>query len=230
MKGGGAAMASRCGVSGGGRWLLAALIAGVGVAVIAPSMGSEQAGEGSEPSLAPKPAFLALAKLSVAEGAQTERAVSSSPSMEPGNRDIESSSPAATRGVTTLPPDSPYAVDVTDPPAAPEPGGTPSEAGEALRFGEASVPGGENYVLRMSQPVTRLDGRTEDNRFSVVIPGTLSLDRAGPLARSHRLVEHSTILNRGDHAELSVRFVEGRKPAYRVRGRGSSVEITIAQR
>ena len=72
----------------------------------------------------------------------------------------------------------------------------------------------------MSNPVGEMDGIVEEDGFSVTIPGSLSLSRAGPIASSHPDVEHASILNRGDFSELTVRFVAGRRPAYRVEARG----------
>jgi len=45
----------------------------------------------------------------------------------------------------------------------------------------------------------------------------------------HPDVEHASILNRGDFSELTVRFVAGRQPRYRVEARGPAVEVTIAR-
>jgi hypothetical protein len=96
-------------------------------------------------------------------------------------------------------------------------------------FGADSVSGGEKYVLRMSNPVNEMDGIIEADGFSVTIPGSLSLSQAGPIATAHPDVEHASILNRGDFSELTLRFVAGRQPAYRVEARGPSIEITIAR-
>jgi len=96
-------------------------------------------------------------------------------------------------------------------------------------FGADSVSGGEKYVLRMSNPVTTLEGIIEADGFSVTIPGSLSLSRAGPIAAAHPDVEHASILNRGDFSELTVRFVAGRHPAYRVEARGPAIEITVGR-
>lgn len=96
-------------------------------------------------------------------------------------------------------------------------------------FGADAVEGGEKYVLRMSNPVTVLDGIMEEDGFSVTIPGSLSLSRAGPIAAAHPDVEHASILNRGDFSELTLRFVAGRHPAYRVEARGPAIEVTVAR-
>ncbi len=106
---------------------------------------------------------------------------------------------------------------------------SPPERVQGTAFGADQVPGGEKYVLRMSNPVTTMDGLVEDDGFSVIVPGSLSLSRAGPIASANPDVEHAGILNRGDFSELTVRFVAGRHPAYRVEARGPAIEITIAR-
>jgi len=105
----------------------------------------------------------------------------------------------------------------------------PPEAVRGTVFGADSVSGGEKYVLRMSNPVAEMDGIIEADGFSVTIPGSLSLSQAGPIATAHPDVEHASILNRGDFSELTLRFVAGRQPAYRVEARGPAIEITIAR-
>lgn len=105
----------------------------------------------------------------------------------------------------------------------------PPETVRGLSFGANAVPKGEKHVLRMSNEVTEMEGIIEDDGFSVSIPGALSLSRAGPIAAAHPDVEHASILNRGDFSELTVRFVAGRRPPYRVEAQGAAVEITIAR-
>lgn len=94
-------------------------------------------------------------------------------------------------------------------------------------FGADAVPGGQKHVLRMSNDVTEMEALIEDDGFSVTIPGSLSLSRAGPIAAAHPDVEHASILNRGDFSELTVRFVAGRRPLYRVEAHGPTIEITL---
>jgi len=105
----------------------------------------------------------------------------------------------------------------------------PPKAVRGTAFGADTVEGGEKYVLRMSNPVTELDGIIEADGFSITIPGSLSLSRAGPIAAAHPDVEHASILNRGDFSELTLRFVAGRHPSYRVEARGPAIEITVAR-
>jgi hypothetical protein len=105
----------------------------------------------------------------------------------------------------------------------------PPEPVRGAVFGADSVTGGEKYVLRMSNPVVEMDGIVEGDGFSVTIPGSLSLSQAGPIATAHPDVEHASILNRGDFSELTLRFVAGRQPVYRVEARGPAIEITIAR-
>jgi len=103
----------------------------------------------------------------------------------------------------------------------------PPKTVRGVSFGADAVPGGEKHVLRMSNDVAEMDALIEDNGFSVTIPGSLSLSRAGPIAAAHPDVEHASILNRGDFSELTVRFVAGRKPLYRVEARGPTIEVTL---
>ncbi len=105
----------------------------------------------------------------------------------------------------------------------------PPKAVRGTAFGADTVDGGEKYVLRMSNPVTELEGIIEADGFSITIPGSLSLSRAAPIAAAHPDVEHASILNRGDFSELTLRFVAGRHPAYRVEARGPAIEITVAR-
>lgn len=97
-------------------------------------------------------------------------------------------------------------------------------------FGSRIKVAGQHYTLRMSNEITELRGIPETGGFTVIIPGSLSFDRAGPIAATHPLVSRSAILNKGDHSALTVRFARGKSPAYRVTAKGSSLEITIAEK
>lgn len=152
---------------------------------------------------------------------------------------------AAPLAESTLPPASPVQVSSHEPkpaeqlaPSAParvetraslpvqEP--EPVEPSSAIaRFGEASVPNGRVFVLRMSGPVKSLEGETREDGFSVRIPGRLALDRASPIATSHRAIARALILNRGEYAELTVDFLPGMRPKYQVAAKDSSIEVTL---
>lgn len=108
--------------------------------------------------------------------------------------------------------------------AQPSSGGPVSE-GQA--FGADSVEEGRSATIRMSQPVETLRGQVNDDGFTVTVPGALALDRAAPIAAANPAVERAMILNRGDHAVLTVRFVAGRSPEYRVVARGRAIEVII---
>jgi hypothetical protein len=96
-------------------------------------------------------------------------------------------------------------------------------------FGSRELSGGRTFTLRMSKQVQQLRGIPDKGGFTVIIPGSLSFDRAGPIAASHPLVKRSMILNKGDHAALTIRFVKDARPAYRVTAKGASIEVTIAE-
>ncbi len=125
-----------------------------------------------------------------------------------------------TQSIDEVPKASP--ADAAGPPA-------PPDRVQGTSFGSDEVANAERFVLRMSNPVTTMDGLVEDNGFSVIVPGSLSLTRAGPVAAAHPDVEHAAIHNRGDFSELTIRFVAGRHPAYRVEARGPAIEIRIAR-
>jgi hypothetical protein len=109
-----------------------------------------------------------------------------------------------------------------------EEGITAAEPTGSTRFGSASVPGGREFRLRMSRPIETLSGTSDGTGFTVVIPNSLSLDRAGPIAQAHSDVAQATILNRGDHSELAIKFEAGKTPQFRVAAVGSELEIVIA--
>ncbi len=96
-------------------------------------------------------------------------------------------------------------------------------------FGAERVERGQTTTLRMSLAPSGLEGQADAHGFTVTIRGALSLDRAAAIARSNPAVDRASILNRGDHAVLDVRFVEGRSPAYRVELRGEQLDVTIGR-
>jgi hypothetical protein len=114
----------------------------------------------------------------------------------------------------------------TSPEAAPVPAPAIS-TGRA--FGAERVERGHTTSLRLSLPPSGLEGQADASGFTVTVRGALSLDRAAAIARSNPAVDRASILNRGDHAVLDVRFVEGRSPAYRVELRDQQLDVTIGR-
>ena len=100
---------------------------------------------------------------------------------------------------------------------------------EGASFGADSVENGRTTSLQMSQPISTLRGQRQEGGFTVTIPGALSLDPAGPMAAANPSIERAIVLNRGDHCVLTVRFVAGRTPDYRVVAQGRSIEVTIGR-
>jgi hypothetical protein len=98
---------------------------------------------------------------------------------------------------------------------------------ETSPFGDAEVPNGRVFVLRMNGPVERIEGEVRELGFKVRVPRRLSLDRASPIAQSHPSVARAMILNRGGYAELSLDFLPGQAPRYQVVGKGNTLEVTI---
>ncbi len=141
-------------------------------------------------------------------------------------------------GPRRMPSGSPYGVDVRGEGVAGHdptlhsvhvPSAAPAPRAGGTTFGDGAVPHARRFVLRMSHPVTHLRGVADVNGFSVAIAGSLSLDRAGPIAASLASVDKAMILNRGDHAELTVHFADGHRPAYRVTAKGAAVEVLIGR-
>jgi hypothetical protein len=108
-------------------------------------------------------------------------------------------------------------------PAAP-----PLEAATTT-FGAKQVPNPQRFLLRMSDPVKALHGKADARGFIVQVPASRAIDRAAPIAASNKAVVKATILNKGTHAELNVRFAEGRSPAYRVSAQQAGLEVLISQ-
>ncbi|MFO0695756.1 MAG: PilZ domain-containing protein [Polyangiales bacterium] len=110
------------------------------------------------------------------------------------------------------------------PAAAPAP-----QAGPSMSFGAADVPNGTPFELTMSTPIEGVYGQVTPTGFTVRIPNTYSLSRAGPIAASHPYVDRAAITNLGDAAELRIDWKPGRNPAYRVEARGSKLVVILGR-
>jgi hypothetical protein len=116
--------------------------------------------------------------------------------------------------------------DATQAPAT----ATVSAPATGTHFGASDVPNGRSRTIRMSQPVTELRGERQPDGFTVTIPGSLALEGArGIAAANPTSIDQSMILNRGDHSVLTVRFIAGQSPPYRVVARGAAIEVTIGR-
>lgn len=127
------------------------------------------------------------------------------------------------------------AAKATKPAAAPKPernasaSEAPVAAHSSMAFGASKVPNPQRYVLRMSNPITSVHGKSEPGGFRVTVPNARALDRAAPIAQSNAAVASAQILNKGGYAELSVRFADGKSPAYRVSAQQAGLEVLIGQ-
>ena len=99
----------------------------------------------------------------------------------------------------------------------------------ATSFGAKQVPNGQRFLLRMSDPIKTLHGKADARGFIVQVPASRAIDRAAPIAAANKAVAKATILNKGTHAELNIRFAEGRSPAYRVSAQQAGLEVLIGQ-
>ncbi|MFI5309080.1 MAG: PilZ domain-containing protein [Polyangiales bacterium] len=105
--------------------------------------------------------------------------------------------------------------------------GPAKQAARKLRFGASELRNAKRFSLRMTGRVQELQGTADKGGFTVVISGGLSLDRAGPISSSTKSVARAMVINKGDRAELSIRFADGRQPAYQVTADGNTVYISI---
>jgi hypothetical protein len=103
-----------------------------------------------------------------------------------------------------------------------------SELYDKTFFGSQAVEHPQTFLVKMSSPITRLQGVATDQGFIVTIPKSLSLTDASVISKGNALVEYAAIINYGDYSRLTVKFVRGAKPEYRVRATGTNLEISIA--
>jgi hypothetical protein len=146
----------------------------------------------------------------------------------PGYPSIGRASTQPTSSATTSMASSSSIASLTSP-STPASAPAPGPVTSGRTFGSERVEGGQTTSLHMSLAPTALEGQADPQGFTVTIRGALSHDRAAGIARSNPAVDRASILNRGDHAVLDVRFVEGRSPAYRVEIRGETVDVVIGR-
>ena len=100
---------------------------------------------------------------------------------------------------------------------------------QPLAFGEAHVPGGREFRLRLSVPPTALRGEPTSDGFKVTLDGSNAIDGARRIGATHPRVAVASIMNQGERAELTIRFAAGANPAYRVEARGDALLVTIGR-
>ena len=216
---------------GKGRLALAGVLAVVAVGLTAYALSSPAAAEPIAPIVpavieasAPEPTLMAEPITSEATTIETAAEIPTAPIAEP------MPAPAPTGGhlpAPTFPSLGGSSAAPSD--ASDEPVTAPIASPASTSFGADEVANGRTTTLRMSQPITSLVGQPDESGFTVTVDGALSLDRAGPIAAANPSVERASVLNRGDHCVLTVRFVSGRAPAYRVAIRGQAIEVTIGR-
>jgi hypothetical protein len=108
-------------------------------------------------------------------------------------------------------------------------GGRSDASASSATFGSKQVPNPQRFVLRTSNPITSLQGKSDAGGFTVILPNTRALDKAGPIARANAAVAKAQIINRNGYAELNVRFAQGRNPAYRVSAQQAGLEVLIGR-
>lgn len=193
----------------------------VGAAVYAFAGGEDAEAEAPEPAVETEPAAEAAPAPAPAAAPAPAPMAAPAPAAEAAPAEAEAAPEPAPEGGPLAEPSYPTLRD-----ANPANGGPVSEG---AAFGADNVSEGRSATLRMSQPVTTIQGQAQDGGFSVTVPGALALDRAAPIAAANPSVERAMILNRGDHAVLTVRFVAGRNPAYRVVARGRAIEVIVGR-
>jgi hypothetical protein len=207
--------------------VLGAGAAGFGVYALAPSRHTEDLGthRSIKPDAplveTPVEASAAPAAVSAAQAEPT-----AAPSVPNAVAAVPVAAPAAAVAMPTaerVPASSPFAVDVRQ-------SGTPSKVSRhKLRFGAAQLQNARRFALRMSAPIQSLQGTPDKGGFTLLVPGCLSLDRAGPISSALKSVTRAMVMNKGDHAELSIRFADGKQPAYQVTAEGSTLYVAIEE-
>ena len=204
--------------------------------VLAVGLGALLVGAAVTMTLTPAPserAERAPAEPAVAQPASAAERPSAAPAGEPSGQHASQAATAAPSPAAAKPPAAP----AVDPEAGDTGAAEPNRTGEPRQgevvegpaFGWAEVPHAREHTIRLSLPVEKLRGVATPEGFLVVVPGALALDRAGPIAARHPYVERAMILNRGDRAELVVRFVAGKRPPYRVEVQGKRLRILVGK-
>lgn len=226
------------------RWWLLVAVVGIGIAVVGradPAMvptGDKLPKPEAEPELGDVGAFEVEAPEPVIEAAPEEANAleeQEAPVLELGDVEPETprAMPEARRSAGRIPePSFPSLGDAARPS---EPGTVPSESPYSVdvresvsqSFGESRIEGGQEFRIRLSADARGVHGETTDDGFMVVVVGARAEEGARRIASVHPGVERARIDNEGTQATLTLKFVAGQSPAYRVHVRGSALYVTL---
>ncbi len=229
---------------GGGRvrlrWVLLGLAATVGV-------GAGFVGRADEPlALAPKPPKPPTGEPELGDPGGAEGPAQTSVSAQPVDQSVAAVEPVmpralpdAPRGAGQIPapsfpslgdarPSEPEMVPSDSPYAAAE-GDVGDTSSGATSFGLDEVAGGQQFRIRLSRPTRDLRGEVTDDGFRVVLVGANATEGARRIASVHPDVERARIENDGERAVLTLRFVGGRRPPYRVHVAGDALFVTLGR-
>lgn len=191
------------------------------VPVVAPAVAvtddPEMTAEMTAPSVASTPAPIAAAPAAAAPVVHVEPSAMPAASTDEGRLPLPGY-PSIGRAPSESASSSSSATEAATPARAPVIG---------RNFGAERVEDGRTTTLQMTLVPSALEGQADPNGFTVTVRGALSETRAAQIARTNPAVDRASIINRGDHCVLDVRFVEGRTPAYRVAIVNQTVEVTI---
>src|SRR5262249_14310111 len=102
-----------------------------------------------------------------------------------------------------------------------------SELHDQTYFGNRVVEHAQTFVVKMDKPVYRVQGVASDHGFTVTVPNSLALTNVSELSKGHPRVDYAAIINYGNFSRLTVQFLPGAIPEYRVQASGSTLEIAI---
>lgn len=98
----------------------------------------------------------------------------------------------------------------------------------SVAYGADSIPDAMIFELTLEGEPLTIRGEKAGDSVRVHIPEARALSRAGVIAANHPDIEYAAIRNLEDGAELELRFVPGREPAYRVELRGLVLRVSLA--
>lgn len=98
----------------------------------------------------------------------------------------------------------------------------------SVAYGAENIPSAMIFELTLEGEPLTIRGEPFAEGVRVHIPDARALSRAGVIAANHPDIEYASIRNLEDGAELELRFVPGREPAYRVELRGLTLRVALS--